>query len=203
MVDRFDRLRRFLCDLTRLAEAGAEEGEILDRAGASLRALVSVDDWLPPEFAQPDPAQYRQYLLYCDPCERFSVVSFVWGPGQRSPVHDHTVWGLIGVLRGTEISQSYTAGSAGLLQPGPVHHLARGDVAAVSPRIGDIHRVENGLADRPSISIHAYGGNIGAVARHVYLPENGEIKGFVSGYSNTVVPNIWDRSAETRLRLSI
>ena len=82
-------------------------------------------------------------------------------------------------------------------------HLASGNVAAVSPRIGDIHRVENSLADRPSISIHAYGGNIGAVARHVYLPENGEIKEFVSGYSNTVVPNIWDRSGETRLRLSI
>ncbi|HVC57427.1 MAG TPA: cysteine dioxygenase [Stellaceae bacterium] len=203
MVDRFDRLRRFLGDLTALTEAGAAEGEILDRGGASLRALVSVDDWLPPEFAQPDPAQYRQYLLYCDPRERFSVVSFVWGPKQRTPVHDHTVWGLIGVLRGAEISQSYTPGAAGLLQPGPVHHLARGEVEAVSPRIGDIHRVENGLADQTSISIHAYGANIGAVARHVYLPENGEIKGFVSGYSNTVLPNIWDRSAETRSLLSI
>ncbi len=203
MVARFDRLRRFLCDLTTLVEAGAEEGAVLDRAGASLRALVSADDWLPPEFAQPDPAQYRQYLLYCDPCERFSVVSFVWGPGQRTPVHDHTVWGLIGVLRGAEISQSYTADSAGTLKPQAVQHLAPGDVAAVSPRVGDIHRVENGFADRTSISIHAYGANIGAVPRHVYLPENGETKGFVSGYSNTVLPNIWDQSVETRIRLGI
>jgi 3-mercaptopropionate dioxygenase len=202
-VDRFDRLRRFICELTRLAEADAGEAEILDRAGASLRALVAVDDWLPPEFAQPDQTQYRQYLLYCDPCERFSVVSFVWGPGQRTPVHDHTVWGLIGVLRGAEISRSYTAGSASRLQTGAVHHLGPGDVEAVSPRIGDIHRVENALADRPSISIHAYGANIGAVARHVFLPETAEVKGFVSGYANTVMPNIWDRSAETRIRLGI
>jgi predicted metal-dependent enzyme (double-stranded beta helix superfamily) len=203
MVARFDRLRRFLCDLTTLVEAGAEEGAILDRGAASLRALVSADDWLPPEFAQPDPAQYRQYLLYCDPCERFSVVSFVWGPGQRTPVHDHTVWGLIGVLRGAEMSQSYTADSTGILKPEAVQHLAPGDVAEVSPRIGDIHRVENGLADRPSISIYAYGANIGAVPRHVYLPENGEINDFVSGYSNTVLPNIWDQSVETRIRLGI
>ena len=41
-----------------------------------------------------------QYLLYCDPEERFSVVSFVWGPGQSTPTHDPSVWGLIGVLRG-------------------------------------------------------------------------------------------------------
>jgi predicted metal-dependent enzyme (double-stranded beta helix superfamily) len=131
------------------------------------------------------------------------VVSFVWGPGQRTPVHDHTVWGLIGVLRGAEISQSYTADSTGILKPEAVQHLAPGDVAVVSPRIGDIHRVENGLADRPSISIHAYGANIGAVPRHIYLPENRETKGFVSGYSNTVLPNIWDQSVETRIRLGI
>jgi predicted metal-dependent enzyme (double-stranded beta helix superfamily) len=106
-------------------------------------------------------------------------------------------------LRPLDGEASYTADSAGILQPGPVHHLARGDVADVSPRIGDIHRVENGLVDQPSISVHAYGGNIGAVARHVYLPGNDEIREFVSGYSNTVIPNIWDRSADTRLRLSI
>jgi 3-mercaptopropionate dioxygenase len=105
-MQRLDRLRRFVGDLTRLTDAHAGEAEILDCAGASLRALVAVDDWLPPEFALPDSVQYRQYLLYCDPLERFSVVSFVWGPGQRTPVHDHTVWGLIGMLRGAEISRN-------------------------------------------------------------------------------------------------
>ena len=109
-MDGLDRLRRFVCDLTKLSDANAGEAEILKEAGASLRALVAEDDWLPPEFAEPNPAQYRQYLLYCDPYERFSVVSFVWGPGQRTPVHDHTVWGLIGMLRGAEISRGYAAG---------------------------------------------------------------------------------------------
>ncbi len=32
--------------------------------------------------------------------ERFCVVSFVWGPDQATPIHNHTVWGLVGVLRG-------------------------------------------------------------------------------------------------------
>lgn len=100
------RLRRFVVDLTRLADRGASEAEILDEAEASLRELVSVDDWLPTEFAQPDPSQYRQYLLYCDPLERFSVVSFVWEPGQHTPVHDHTVWGSIGMLRGAEVARA-------------------------------------------------------------------------------------------------
>jgi predicted metal-dependent enzyme (double-stranded beta helix superfamily) len=197
------RLRRFVCELTQLSDAGAGEAEVLECAGASLRDLVSVDDWLPPEFAEPDPAQYRQYLLYCDPLERFSIVSFVWGPGQQTPVHDHTVWGLIGMLRGAEISRNYIADSAGKLKPQAVVHLLPGQVTAVSPQIGDIHRVENSLSDRPSISIHAYGANIGAVARHVFLLETGEVKPFVSDYANKTLPNLWDRSAETRARLGI
>ena len=62
-------------------------------------------------------------------------------------------------------------------------------------RIGDVHVVENALADRPSISIHVYGANIGAVRRAVYA-EDGSRKPFVSGYSNAWLPNLWDRSKE-------
>jgi predicted metal-dependent enzyme (double-stranded beta helix superfamily) len=203
MADGLDRLRRFVHELTALSDARATEAEVLDVAALSLRDLVSADDWLPPEFAAPDPAQYRQYLLYCDPFERFSVVSFVWGPGQRTPVHDHTVWGLIGMLRGAEISRNYAASQSGRLELSELIRLSPGQVSAVSPRIGDIHQVENALGDRPSISIHAYGANIGAIARHIFTLESGEMRPFVSGYANKTLPNLWDRSAETRLRLNI
>lgn len=203
MADGLDRLRRFLCDLTRLCDVGADEGMIRTEGAAALRALVAADDWLPAEFAAPDPAQYRQYLLYCDPLERFSVVSFVWGPGQRTPVHDHTVWGLIGMLRGAEISRNYAVDPSGRLTPSGEERLIPGMVTAVSPQIGDIHLVENALPDRPSISIHAYGANIGAVARHVFTPGSGEAKPFVSGYANRMLPNLWDRSAATRARLGL
>jgi predicted metal-dependent enzyme (double-stranded beta helix superfamily) len=161
MAEGLDRFRQFLCQLTKLCDAGAEEHDIIEHGGASLRGLVAEDDWLPPEFAEPDAKHYRQYLLYCDPLERFSVVSFVWGPGQRTPVHDHTVWGLIGMLRGSEIARNYGPDADSRLAPDGEDRLTPGMVAAVSPRIGDIHSVENALADRPSISIHAYGANIG------------------------------------------
>jgi len=54
------QLRRFLCELTILVNQDASETEILDKGGTALGKLVSSDDWLPPEFAKPDPAQYRQ-----------------------------------------------------------------------------------------------------------------------------------------------
>lgn len=201
MAERLDKLRTFVCALTRLVDARADESDIREEGTAALRALVAEDDWLPTEFAAPDPNQYRQYLLYCDPLERFSVVSFVWGPGQKTPVHDHTVWGLIGMLRGSETARNFGRDAAGRLVPAGEERLLPGMVGAVSPQIGDIHEVGNALADRPSISIHAYGANIGAVARHVFALDSGAAKPFVSGYANRVLPNLWDRSAETRARL--
>jgi len=191
-------LREFVGAFGRLLDGAPDEPRILSEGGELLRTLVSRDDWLPEAFAQPDPVYYRQFLLHADSTERFSIVSFVWGPGQATPVHDHTVWGLIGMLRGSEYSQGYALDSGGNARPhGEAVRLDPGQVEAVSPTVGDLHRVHNAHADRVSISIHVYGANIGAVRRHTYPAEGGR-KPFVSGYSNTLLPNLWDRSAELR-----
>ena len=195
-----EHLRRFVQDMTRAVEKFGQDEPAMLREGKKLLAcLIARDDWLPEEFAQSHPDTYRQYLLYCDPLERFSVVSFVWGPGHTTPVHDHTVWGLVGVMRGAEKCEEFErAGDGQPMRKTGEHFINPGGIDAVSPSVGDIHTVSNALADRPSISIHVYGANIGAVRRHVYVPETGEIKSFVSGYSNSVIPNLWDRSAEMR-----
>lgn len=186
-------LRNFIRDMTRLAEEGASEARFLTEGAALLRRLVATDAWLPEDCARPGP-RYRQYLLHCDPLERFSVVSFVWGPGQRTPVHNHTVWGLVGMLRGEEVSTEMKPGAP--MTPGRVDRLREGEVVAIGADTYDIHVVENALPDRASISIHVYGGNIGAVARSVFDPGTGAEKRFISGYDNAAVPNLWDRSKE-------
>lgn len=178
------RLKAFVDGLTeRVNESGDDEPRLLAEVGKLLRVLVSVDDWLDPTFARADPSRYRQYLLHADPAARFSVVSFVWGPGQETPIHNHTVWGAIGMLRGAEISQHYVIDAYNRpLAPGPACLLKPGDVAFVSPAMGDIHSVRNAFHGRTSISIHVYGGDIGRIARSVYSADGGA-KPFVSGYS--------------------
>jgi predicted metal-dependent enzyme (double-stranded beta helix superfamily) len=177
------RLHRFLADFTALIEDSDVEGEIVVRGGRLLGDLVRHDDWLPDAYAAPSRDRYQQYLLYRDPRDRFSVVSFVWGPGQATPVHDHRVWGLVGVLRGAELAESFIRdGEAGLRSTGPAQRLDPGAVDAVSPRIGDIHRVANAHDDRVSISIHVYGADIGAVRRATY-DGSGQEKPFISGYA--------------------
>ena len=189
-----ERLRNFVAGMTDLADrSDGDEPAMIDGTRDLLADLISADDWLPEEFAR-EGDTYRQYLLHCDTKQRFSVVSFVWGPGQTTPVHDHTVWGLIGMLRGAEIGQRYTADGDGPMVAGPEETLNPGDIEVVSPTLGDTHKVSNALSDRASISIHVYGANIGAVSRHVFDPDTGVSKEFISGYSNDTVPNIWDLS---------
>lgn len=187
------RLADFIGALGNLVDQTGDEELILAEGGRLLAGLIARDDWLPDAYAKPDPTRYQQYLLHCDSRERFSVVSFVWGPGQATPIHDHTVWGLVGVLRGAELSQRFARRDDAFAAVGPVHRLERGEVEAVSPTVGDVHQVTNAFDDRVSISIHVYGANIGAVRRSTY-DASGRPKRFVSGYANTTLPNLWDRS---------
>ena len=95
-------LRDFVTAMTRLVDRTDDEPTVLSEGRQHLATLLADDAWLPDAWAAPRADRYAQHLLHCDPMERFSVVSFVWGPGQRTPVHDHTVWGLVGILRGAE-----------------------------------------------------------------------------------------------------
>lgn len=187
-------LRAYVERMTRLLRAAPDESTVVAEGSVFLADLVARDDWLPDEYAVADPARYRQYLMHCDPDELFSVVSFVWAPGQATPVHDHCTWGLVGQLRGVETSQRYEvldrAAQGKLLTSVGGPTVARpGDVDAVSPRLGDIHAVSN-VSSEVAISIHTYGGNIGRISRHTYAAD-GSTSPFVSGYVPTPYARTW------------
>lgn len=193
MSDPIAPLRDFVVAMTRLVGRAEDEPTLLREGRALLTGLIARDDWLPEVCSTPRADRYAQYLLHCDPLERFSVVSFVWGPGHRTPVHDHTVWGLVGQLRGAERCEEVRLDGGQPLVTGQAHVMRPGDIEAVSPTVGDWHRVSSARADGPSVSIHVYGANIGAVRRH-RLDGEGRIIDFVSGYDAATVPNLWDRS---------
>ena len=215
--DRLAPLRDFVVAMTSLVGATADEQRLLSQGRQHLARLLASDDWLPPAFATPRPDRYAQYLLHCDPREQFSVVSFVWGPGHCTPVHDHTVWGLVGVLRGAEACDEYIWADGQARATGRHHIMQPGEIEAVSPSVGDWHRVSNAYsadslgsgasgsgasgssaaASGITVSIHVYGANIGAVRRH-RQDDAGQVHEFISGYDSGVLPNLWDRSATMR-----
>jgi predicted metal-dependent enzyme (double-stranded beta helix superfamily) len=187
-------LLSFVQEMSRMLQGKPAEPEILMRGTSLLTSLVANDNWLPEVFTRPHPQHYQQYLLYADPLDLFSIVSFVWGPGQKTPVHDHMTWGLIGMLRGKEVDTHYHKQQDGSYRRGEGVTLLPGQVGSVSPATHDVHEVANFYQDRTSISIHVYGGNIGRIERSVFDPVTGIEKPFVSGYANTLVPNLWNQS---------
>ena len=196
MSARIAPLRRFVRRLTELVDSTTDEVVLLARGKDLLTELVSNDGWLPDAYATARSDRYAQYLLHCDPLERFSMVSFVWGPGQRTPVHNHTVWGLVGQLRGKELSEEYELAEGLPSATGNSAVMTPGDVDAVSPTVGDWHRVTN-TSDDVSISIHVYGGNIGAIHRLKLDETSRKCVDFVSGYDNDATPNLWGKSSPT------
>jgi predicted metal-dependent enzyme (double-stranded beta helix superfamily) len=191
------RFRTFVQSFTGLvSDYKTDEERIFTEGQQLLSDLIKRDDWLPDQFAKPHPDRYQQYLLHCDPLERFSVASFIWGPGHTTPVHDHTVWGMVGVMRGEELCDEFDVESdTGKLVCTCSHNAGVGEIDLVSPTVGDVHKVSNALDDEVSVSIHVYGANIGAVRRHVFDPATGKPSEFVSGYASDVMPNLWDQSA--------
>ena len=182
------RFAQFIDMLDALVNRTSHEPTVLDEGEAALKSLISQDDWLPFEFAQPVTERYQSYALYIDPQARYSVISFVWAPGQGTAIHNHTVWGLVGVLRGAERCEEFPAPGASVMTCAHAHDLARGEVDRVSPAIGDWHKVSNAAADQTTISIHVYGADIGRVKRHFWDAATQQIKPMISGYSN---PSPW------------
>lgn len=127
-----------------------------------LRALLAQDDWLAPEDRRPGEDAYRQHVLHVSPSGRLSVVALVWRPGQRTPVHDHIAWCIVGVYRGVEREVRYRLveerGDRALLPVGNVE-AHPGHVEALIPPAEDIHMVE-AAGDDLTISIHVYGADI-------------------------------------------
>jgi predicted metal-dependent enzyme (double-stranded beta helix superfamily) len=174
------RFTDFIAAMTGVVDgANGDETHILRHGHAYVKTLIAQDDWLPERLAQPLTGSYGQYLLYRDPWCRFTTVAFVWDAGASTPIHDHTVWGIVGVLRGAEVAERFSMTDGKLRSLGEAR-LDAGEIDCVSPRIGDIHQVRNAYADRSSISIHVYGADLCTIERHLFDRDTGAIQSIIS-----------------------
>jgi 3-mercaptopropionate dioxygenase len=127
-----------------------------------LEALLAQDGWLAAEHQAPGADSYRQHLLYVSPCRGLSVVALVWRPGQRTPIHDHVAWCIVGVYRGLEHETRYRLVETGsepcLVTSGSVE-AHPGHVETLVPPVDNIHMVTAGGSGL-TISIHVYGADI-------------------------------------------
>jgi predicted metal-dependent enzyme (double-stranded beta helix superfamily) len=143
----------------RTADALADDPHTI---AAHLGHLLQRDGWLAPADSAPGTDTYRQHLLHVSPSRRVSIASLVWLPGQRTPIHDHVSWCVVGVYRGVEREERYELvedGGRRALKPSGTVFAARGHVETLVPPDGDIHAV-TAAGREIAISIHVYGADL-------------------------------------------
>ena len=151
--------------------------------------LLSERDWLPAQF-QNDVLDsgmgggIGQWLLYRSADRSLCLFSLVVPPGEKTPIHDHLAWGLIGIYRGSQNEEIYRPGSDSieLVRKRP---LDPGDHYVLLPPLDDVHCVRT-TSDTTSVSIHLLANDTGCVERHTFDEHTGEAKPFRSGYANAV-----------------
>ena len=156
-----------------LTDFASDADRLLDdphAIGTRLGALLAHDGWLAPEHRVGNADHYTQHLLHVSPCRRLSIVALVWLPRQRTPIHDHVSWCVVGVYRGIERELRYRLvehdGERCLLPTGSVE-AHRGHVEALVAPAEDIHCVTAG-GDEKAISIHVYGADIERLGSSIY-----------------------------------
>jgi predicted metal-dependent enzyme (double-stranded beta helix superfamily) len=90
----------------------------------------------------------------------------VWRPGQRTPIHDHVSWCVVGVYRGIEHETHYRLVDGALVATESIE-AHPGDVEALIPPAENIHVVE-AAGEGLTISIHVYGADIELLGSSVY-----------------------------------
>jgi predicted metal-dependent enzyme (double-stranded beta helix superfamily) len=83
--------------------------------------------------------------------------------------HNHRMWAVIGVMRGSEENKFFRRAGSGL-EPAGVKVLARGDVLVTDESA--IHSVRNPSSDESSGALHVYGGDLISTEKSMWSEPN-------------------------------
>lgn len=107
---------------------------------------------------------YARRLLHKDDKLGYVMVAMTWGPGQGTPLHDHSgIWCVECVIQGemnvTHFELQETKGEMyRFLQKGSVKASVGGAGALIPPF--EHHLLENALKNESSITLHVYGNDM-------------------------------------------
>jgi 3-mercaptopropionate dioxygenase len=147
-----------LIDRLDAAVHGPRRGlDVPHAVGEALQPFLGLPGLLTPDQEAGDPGRYRTHLLHVPDDGAYSLVAAVWRPGQRTAIHDHIAWCVVGVHRGEEHETRYRLVDDHLVEDG---HTAGpcGEVTVLTPP-GDIHAVVNEGATTAA-SLHVYGADL-------------------------------------------
>lgn len=151
-----------------LVDAAVDKDDVADTVetikGDLCRLIRSSEIDLPPEFTRPAEDHYARRLLYKNDDKGYSIVVMTWGPGQKTPIHDHAgMWCVEGVWGGSIDVQQYelTEVKSGCyrFEPRNSYEAGVGSAGCLIPPF-EYHRISNACEDTTAISLHIYGGEM-------------------------------------------
>ena len=160
--------------LDRAVQAG-EVHAITSQLKRELEELTRHGDLqLPARFRAVKPEGYARRLLHRDTALGYSAIVMAWGPGQRTALHDHAgIWCVEGVVEGQMEVTRYdlVRESDGIYEFDEMGRVvaAVGSAGSLIPPF-EYHVLGNALDDRPSITLHVYGGEM--TSCHVFEPRD-------------------------------
>jgi predicted metal-dependent enzyme (double-stranded beta helix superfamily) len=180
-------MRSFVGAIREAIERAASPHEACDAIRPHFAELLADDAWLPAAYRESVPGSgmgggISQWLLFRAGDRSLVLFALVVPAGVQTPVHDHLAWGLVGLYRGTQEEEIFSADD-GRVQLVERRALAPGDFYVLIPPRDDVHRVRT-TSDEPSVSIHLLTNDTGCVWRHTYDVESGTSTPFRSGYAN-------------------
>jgi predicted metal-dependent enzyme (double-stranded beta helix superfamily) len=176
------QLSDFLRQSEEIVRSSPDESKILRNVRPLMSKLLQ-NPSIPDRVFRPRTDRFANNLIYMPRDRAFSVTGAVWLPGQTTPIHDHLTWAIVGIYRGEEREAIFRRTDDGRLIKASERVNEVGHITTLG-RAG-IHRIDN-PSNKPSLSIHMYGLDIGGKERHSYDPASGEISKFVSGYCNVL-----------------
>ena len=141
---------------------------IIREVSAFTKRLCADDRWLGEPHRTASTDHYTRHLLHKDPNNRFVVLSLVWMPGQATPIHDHSCWGVMGLIENSLEEVCYDRLDDGSraefadLKQSRGSDVGRGSVAYLLPPYEEIHRIGNNTG-KPTVSLHVYGRDLDEV----------------------------------------
>ena len=177
-------LNGFIDEVERYIKTAESERQLVENVTYSLTELLARRylEWLPQKYLRPVSGAYSQYPLYIASDGTFCVTAVAFAPGANTGVHDHRVWGVVGVYQGIEEQRLYKRTGQNGIRPAGRLLSQPGDCSYLLPPEEEIHSVANPTGDC-SVSIHIYGADIVRVPRRNYNLETGEVTTIYSCYA--------------------
>jgi len=122
------------------------------------------------------PDHYARRLIHKDPGRGYTIMAMTWGPGQATPVHDHSgMWCVEAVWEGqievTQYELIEIRGDLYKLEPRTTMRAGIGSAGSLIPP-HEYHTIRNPLPDQCAVSIHIYSGEMCQCS--VFRPYQGE-----------------------------